>query len=299
MKEYYETAEPIESEDNEDEEIIEEQKTKKPCDPKLNFLISQLIVCCLALLAAFAIKFTGGNIYSAVRNKYNCLFNNSLSISEVMNAMSRKLDLSSSQVNSDPEVIQTGTVPLNESNNKSTLPESETQDSVNSSVSEENSVNASNSNSSESSDSELKTVNLSMSVEPQKTNINDMTVPVNGTVTSPFGYRKHPIYGSYLFHSGVDIGVDSGTDIKAALSGTVEEAEYSSSYGYYIIVSHTDSVKTVYAHCSKLLKSAGETIKQGDVIALSGSTGVSTGPHLHFEIRVGGICIDPLWILKL
>ncbi len=113
-------------------------------------------------------------------------------------------------------------------------------------------------------------------------------------VTSPFGTRLHPVYGYYLTHYGVDIGAGYGTEIYAADSGTVIVSEYSSSYGYYIVIDHGNGYTTLYGHMSTLIASEGEGVSQGEVIGLVGSTGVSTGPHLHFEIRDYGVCIDPL-----
>ncbi|MBO4831855.1 MAG: peptidoglycan DD-metalloendopeptidase family protein [Oscillospiraceae bacterium] len=113
-------------------------------------------------------------------------------------------------------------------------------------------------------------------------------------VTSTFGTRLHPVYGYYLTHYGVDIGAGYGTEVYAADSGTVIASEYSSSYGYYIVIDHGNGYTTLYGHMSTLIASVGEGVSQGEVIGLIGSTGVSTGPHLHFEVRDYGVCIDPL-----
>lgn len=127
---------------------------------------------------------------------------------------------------------------------------------------------------------------------------NEILQPVIGTVTSEFGYRIHPISGKYAMHSGIDIGADTGTEIKCAYDGVVTEADFSNSYGYYIKVKHNDNFSTLYAHCSKLKASAGDKVSKGDIIALVGSTGVSTGAHLHFEVIVSGKKIDPRWLLS-
>lgn len=118
-------------------------------------------------------------------------------------------------------------------------------------------------------------------------------IPANGTITSPFGMRKHPIKKVYKNHEGVDISSDKGDPIYASASGIVEFAGYSRGYGYYIKIDHQNGFKTIYAHSSKLLVKKGETVKKGQKIALVGSTGTSTGPHLHFEIRIGNAPVDP------
>lgn len=121
--------------------------------------------------------------------------------------------------------------------------------------------------------------------------------PAHGPITSPFGYRVHPIFGTQIFHSGMDIGVDTGTPVLAADSGVVVDACWISGYGYTVIIDHGNGLSTLYAHNSELAVSAGQTVSQGQVVAYSGSTGYSTGPHLHFEVRVNGTPVDPLGYL--
>lgn len=118
-------------------------------------------------------------------------------------------------------------------------------------------------------------------------------VPASHTISSPFGYRVHPIFGTSKFHSGLDISAPSGTPIVAADSGTVVTAVYSSSYGNYVAISHGNGNSTLYAHMSRLAVSSGQSVSKGQVIGYVGSTGWSTGPHCHFEIRVGGQLVNP------
>ena len=120
-----------------------------------------------------------------------------------------------------------------------------------------------------------------------------MVMPINGTVTSEYGYRADPFTGKPSNHSGIDIAAETGSKIYAALDGKVVEAKNDhTDYGSYIIIDH-GGFYTLYGHCSRLLAKEGETVKAGQTVALCGSTGRSTGPHLHFEIRVGGVRIDP------
>ena len=110
--------------------------------------------------------------------------------------------------------------------------------------------------------------------------------PVRGTITSRYGWRT--LFGVSNFHGGLDIAVPTGTSVKAADGGKVITSGWHNSYGYYIIIDHENGKQTYYAHNSKLLVRAGERVYQGQVIAKSGSTGNSTGPHCHFEVRVNG-----------
>lgn len=113
-------------------------------------------------------------------------------------------------------------------------------------------------------------------------------------ITSEFGYRKDPFTGKTKGHSGMDLAVPTGTPIRAALPGTVTVSTYNQGgYGYYVMIDHGGGLVTLYGHCSQLIARVGRTVQAGDVIALSGSTGRSTGPHLHFEVRVNGERTNP------
>jgi len=116
--------------------------------------------------------------------------------------------------------------------------------------------------------------------------------PTNGTLTSKFGYRY--IFGSYSFHGGIDIANSTGTNIYAADGGIVNYAGWMSGYGYLVRIDHQNGYTTYYGHCSKLLVSVGDKVHKGQHIAEMGSTGRSTGPHLHFEIRYNGERKNPL-----
>ncbi|MDU5100069.1 MAG: peptidoglycan DD-metalloendopeptidase family protein [Peptoniphilus grossensis] len=135
--------------------------------------------------------------------------------------------------------------------------------------------------------------NITVSSGPRNGQSYTWPLPGHYSISSPFGYRVHPILGYAKFHSGVDIPAPSGTPIVAAKSGTVIMSQLMSGYGNVVMVDHGDTV-TVYAHCSALNVGVGESVKAGDVIAFVGSTGLSTGAHLHFEVRVNGSPVNPL-----
>ena len=118
-------------------------------------------------------------------------------------------------------------------------------------------------------------------------------LPASDYVTSGFGHRESPTAGASSNHQGIDIGASTGSSITAADGGTVITASYSSSAGNYVVISHGNGLSTVYMHCSKLLVSEGDTVSKGQTIAKVGSTGYSTGPHLHFGVRKNGSYVDP------
>jgi len=129
----------------------------------------------------------------------------------------------------------------------------------------------------------------------------DMLWPCADTrhyVSSPFGNRLHPILRVYKLHTGIDIAAASGTKILAANAGSVISACYNSGYGYMVMIDHGGGIVTLYAHSSKLLVKKGDVVGRGDTIALVGSTGMSTGPHLHFEVRLNGVYQNPLNYVK-
>ena len=120
-----------------------------------------------------------------------------------------------------------------------------------------------------------------------------MVIPVDGVISSDFGVRYHPVDGDLRFHTGIDIAADSGTPIYAAFDGTVTVSKYDQWNGNYIKLTHDNNITTVYCHCQSVNVSTGQNIKAGEVIGYVGSTGVSTGPHLHFELRINDVSYNP------
>lgn len=134
----------------------------------------------------------------------------------------------------------------------------------------------------------LQSLEHSQSVLPQ-------IWPVEGgNVTSVYGWRRFPFTGEWQMHGGVDIGVSSGTPIHATNRGLVIFSDWSSGHGQMVVVDHGEGVMTRYCHASLLLVEVGDEVETGDVLALVGSTGMSTGPHLHFDVVIDGQRVDPL-----
>ena len=121
--------------------------------------------------------------------------------------------------------------------------------------------------------------------------------PVSGEITSPYGYRVHPIWGTTIYHSGIDIGVDEGTPVHAADGGVVVWSGWMGGYGYAVVIDHGNGLSTLYGHNSELAVDEGQSVAKGQVISYAGSTGNSTGPHVHFEVRANGDPVDPMGYL--
>ena len=114
------------------------------------------------------------------------------------------------------------------------------------------------------------------------------------TITSEYGMRVHPVTGAYKLHTGVDIGATYGSSFVAAANGIVVKATFSPAYGNMVIIDHGGGVQTLYAHGSEIMVEVGQTVSAGTEVLKVGSTGYSTGPHAHFEIRINGQTVNPL-----
>lgn len=121
-----------------------------------------------------------------------------------------------------------------------------------------------------------------------------LSMPVEGRKSSDYGYRRNPYSGLWRFHAGVDIAAPGGTPIRAAADGTVTRAGWSGGYGNYTCLAHQDGLSTCYAHQSQILVRPGQRVRRDEVIGRVGTTGASTGNHLHFEVRRNGEPTDPL-----
>lgn len=123
--------------------------------------------------------------------------------------------------------------------------------------------------------------------------------PIRGWITSPFGYRRSPFTGRREFHEGIDIAASVGSPIRVPADGVVVFAGRNGGYGKVVVVDHGYGFSTRYGHCSRILVRVGERVKRGQVIARVGNTGRSTAPHLHYEVRVGKVAVNPYYYLKL
>ena len=126
----------------------------------------------------------------------------------------------------------------------------------------------------------------------------ETVTPVYGAVTSQFGYRDHPTIGRYAAHGGVDIAADKGTEVVAFAAGTVKSIGDSEDYGLWLQIEHANGVTTFYSHCNGFCVKEGDSVEAGERVAYVGTTGNSTGPHLHFEIKLNGVRLDPMYYIE-
>lgn len=128
--------------------------------------------------------------------------------------------------------------------------------------------------------------------------VGETATPALGWVSSPFGWREHPVDGGEKFHNGVDLAVNTGTAVGAFADGVVDYIGDSPVYGLYLQIKHAGGLTSFYAHCSELCVQQGQTVTAGETVALSGATGNATGPHLHFEMKLNGTLLNPLYYIE-
>lgn len=240
-----------------------ERTTEKRSSPVNTVMIVQTVVCIIAVLIVFLIGRLSPQTFDFIKDEYNRIMSMDMGADEM--AASAKSVIDKASIPSQKKEEETA-----KSHEKESADQSKT----------------------ESDDRTLAVMSLFKSNE-------EITVPVHGEITSEYGNRTNPVSGEYLMHSGVDIAADSGTAIRAAYSGIVSDVGSNSVGGNYISLVHKDGSETLYCHCSKIIAQKGDVIRAGETIALVGSTGRSTGPHLHFEMCIGDKTVDPLIYLPV
>ncbi|MGN0556778.1 MAG: M23 family metallopeptidase [Acutalibacteraceae bacterium] len=259
---------PFEPEPEEDsarnfaaEESAQEALTPKSIDRTFRYMISQIVVCAAALLAVLALKMIGGYYYDYARAVFDDCYNQPINKSQVLGEKQARAVVAaqSTVYGMGGESDDNGVARIE---NKSEL-------------------------------SSVQTAAIGT--------INKMICPVDSkTVTCEYGYRIHPVTGKRSFHTGIDIGEDMRKNIFSVLDGKVKRAVHDDpDYGNYLVITHSGGVDTMYAHCDSLKVKAGDRVKKGQVIALVGTTGLSTGPHLHFEVRINDTRLNPRWFINI
>lgn len=260
-------------------------------DPKFCILIMQMAVTALLLLGMFGLRLSGTDLYKDARTIYYKMANDTTAVDEVLGAdeATESADEDAQNTDSDASSAQSQTA---------SDMESEPDDMKESQILDEDSSvgDAAVESTAATAVFDLKAVQTSLNTGISKTQ--QMIWPLKSyRKSSSYGYRSDPFTGAKAFHYGVDLAADKSTPIATVLDGTVSAIGEGKSYGNYIMVQHNSNLTTLYAHCSKIVAKKGQKLEQGDTVALVGSTGRSTGNHLHFEIRIGGKRVDPLWLL--
>lgn len=306
---------------------LDDAKLKTPEKPKSSFFLTgfQIGTCVFILAVALALKQFGGSYFVTAKSYVKEALQKSITSEEVTAVLHRIGE----QLPDAAEVFSSGVVPSGSSGNsqsKATSGASSGSSAAASSGSGSSSKSSPSSNISASSTntaaaSSLKMMNcaftggedlpaidsaisadksqmppVSASLAPFKVTIRPI-MPVSGRLTSVYGYRVNPITKKYSFHTGMDIAAAEGTPIVAAYAGKAEQVGKSADYGNFVLLDNGGGIKTFYGHCQVVLIKQGDTVKAGQTIAKVGSTGASTGDHLHFEIRVNSKFENPQWVI--
>lgn len=272
-------------------------------------MILQIIIC-LLIYTIFHLISTTNYVFSAdVIKNTNEILNYDINFSEmyknvmlfVNSQINTNKNTEGNNINLENNPIQNNAIENSQTieNNSANLENEVDENKNNDSKSEENkSVEEINGVEKGEETKKQETAKTQMEQDAEAAlNVCKFQKPLNGKITSEFGTREATINGMTTDHKGIDIGANLGTSIKAAIEGTVKVAEQNSEYGKFIKIVNGD-VMTVYAHCKTLKVKVGDKIKIGQTIATVGSTGNSTGPHLHFEIRYKNRYINPKYIIN-
>jgi murein DD-endopeptidase MepM/ murein hydrolase activator NlpD len=301
----------------------------------ISVITIQIIVCIVLIIAAIGIKFLGGSFYKTAQSYCKTIFKNSITasdVAQVYNNFKSIIPNTSSLKNSSSNKQGAGSSSKAASSNVTSGSGSSSQTSGSNTSSANISaanVSSANTSSTQTSSTILNSLYVSSSSggvggqdisSSSNTSSQAMTttmlppkyctiapvllsvkpnVPVTGRITSKFGYRIHPLTKKLSFHTGIDIANDEGTPIAAALPGTIKEVGVSNAYGNYVLMDNGGGVETFYGHCEQVIAPKGAVLRAGDIIAKLGNTGISTGPHLHFEIIANNVYTNPLWNLKI
>lgn len=271
------------------------ERSERNAEPKpigdflFRVIIVQFIVFAIITGILFAMYKSGSKKFVELREMYNTISQTDMSVKEVLGAIKNGADFVLHPLDNIKTTESTTEVPTESSNT-----ETQTTDET---------VSAQSDNEDETftgaGGEDLILAKDKTSFSPIYLSEKAVMPIKNYKVTSKFGYRVNPVTNVYGFHSGLDLAASTGTDICAAYSGIVETADSSAARGNYIIIKHSNGVKTLYGHCSELYVSAGDKVNAGERIAAVGSTGQATGPHLHFEIIINNVWCNPVWVLDL
>lgn len=292
---------------------INDVKNRKPENTNHGFFLTgaQTIICILCLLTALGIRIYGGDIYKSAKNYADDALKHSITkqkISQVLKSFGDEFPSASEVFKNQTSSKITTSKPSSSSNNSSKASSAANQNTTSSTAAADPSgtglkaqaltyqggedLPLQTSKVTSGSPAVVKTISYS----PYKLSIKPIT-PVSGNISSKFGERINPITKVESFHTGIDIAAAKDTNILAAFSGTVESTGVSGAYGNFVLIDHGGGIKTFYGHCDIVDVKQGDKVTAGMPIAKVGSTGLSTGFHLHFEVRINGIYVNPQYCL--
>lgn len=267
---------------DEDEPKKKKTKPKSKTDYLIRLMLLQCVLCALIVSGVFIASKTGSEEFEKIRNDYMEIMQKDMSAGEIFGQIKGAAEYVFLPKNNVPAVSDSITVE----------PFEVTSDETGETVAVGEIVEGSG-----GGDIEAKEAADGTSFAPYFVSVDPVLPVENARITSRFGYRTNPVSGRYGFHTGLDLAAPEGTPISASFYGRIIETGNSDVWGKYVLMEHSDGLHTYYCHLSEIYVNEGAIIRQGETVGLVGSTGWSTGPHLHFEVRINGVRVNPETVL--
>lgn len=276
-----------------DEDMPQRKKSAKPktkTDYLVRLILLQSVLCVLIVSGVFLVSKVSPSAYSKMREDYLNIMQKDMSAGEMLEQLKNTADFVFKPSESAEPALSDNVATESSASKDITVDSFEvTSDETGETVA----VGEIIGNGSGGEDMESREAVKGTSFEPYYINAKPVLPVKNARITSKFGYRINPVSGNYGFHTGLDLAQEEGTPVSAVFYGKIMEIGESDVWGKYILMEHSENISTYYCHLSEIYAEEGAVIRQGETIGLVGSTGWSTGPHLHFEVRINGIRVDP------
>ena len=257
-------------------------KPKTKTDYLIRLILLQCVLCTLIISGIFIASKISPSSFEKIRNDYLGIMKKDMSAGEIVEQIKGAAEYVFTPKESAPALSENATVESYEV----------TSDETGETVAVGEILDGSG-----GGDIEGKAAADGTSFAPYFVSVDPVMPVKNGRITSKFGYRTNPVSGRYGFHTGLDLAAAEGTPVSASFYGKVIETGKSDVWGKYILMEHSDGLHTYYCHLSEIYVNEGTIIRQGETVGLVGSTGWSTGPHLHFEVRINGVRVNPETLL--
>lgn len=274
------------------------KKTKNKTDRLVRLLLLQTALCAAVAAAVLLTSRLSPAVYERMKGDYSGIMNKNMTVGQVWEQIKNAASFAIKPVEEQGEAAETPTEPAEETATEAVAASTgvDTGLTVFEAVSDETGETVAvgeMESGSGGGDIGSGEAAKGTSFAPYYVSVSPV-MPVKGArITSRFGYRTNPISGRYGFHTGLDLAVAEGAPAAAAFYGEIEETGENEVWGKYVLMRHSEQLETYYCHLSEIYVTEGSVIRQGETVGLVGSTGWSTGPHLHFEVRIGGVRVDP------
>ncbi len=265
------------------------KKEKTKTDYLIKLILLQSLLCVLIVGGVLAVSKISPAAFERMKADYGKIMQRDMSAGEIVEQIKNAAEFVLKPVESAEQKTETATVKAEIKEDVTVSSYEVTSDETGETVAVGEIVQSG----SGGGDMESKEAAKGTSFAPYYVSVRPVLPVKNARVTSQFGYRVNPVSGNYGFHTGLDLAADEGTPVSAVFYGRVIETGSSDVWGNYVLMEHSEKLRTYYCHLSEIYVEDNAVIRQGETIGLVGSTGWSTGPHLHFEVRINGVRVNP------